>query len=514
MSCGQICCLGCIHGGFWPSPIVLQVFVYVRPVVHGYRFLDVPVRTSLGEILVRRMPGDLRQSEVLGSRGGLVFSMSPTWPAGSNGDEQLGSDSSRILVLQRVIFLSKASLKKGRLNSGSWRLFVLLSQDKHDQETDTPVLDLWLRSLQATAMQGFHMQLEEPEKVCCSDQRNELVDKLQKHVNEGTQFVLLLTPSNDCWKVYRLFKEAVCCDRALPSQVVKSDTIRKRQSTGSILARVVQQMNAKSNGPLWHVMTMEPKFEAFFEDQSNPFMILGINVYRTAGGTLWLGLVATLNKACSQFFSMAQDVPEDVSVVLQRLFRDALLAFADCNSQQLPKKIIVYRSFVSLDERSTVKAVEVEALKKVMAVASPKAEGSEKAAYTPELTFITVAKKDDMRIFSPRPDISNIGNPESGTVVDDWRLSCGAFPCFYAINQTNAKGTAVPSHYSVIAKPESVSMDFIQKLTYKLSLLYYNSNSAVRYPAPVMYARRLTSFVGNTLRRAPNAELTRQLFYL
>ena len=33
------------------------------------------------------------------------------------------------------------------------------------------------------------------------------------------------------------------------------------------------------------------------------------------------------------------------------------------------------------------------------------------------MTFVAIAKKDDMRIFNLRPDVANITNPEPGTVV-------------------------------------------------------------------------------------------------
>ena len=39
--------------------------------------------------------------------------------------------------------------------------------------------------------------------------------------------------------------------------------------------------------------------------RSVPFMVLGIDVYCTFDGQRWLGLVATLDRPCSQHFSMA-----------------------------------------------------------------------------------------------------------------------------------------------------------------------------------------------------------------
>ena len=79
----------------------------------------------------------------------------------------------------------------------------------------------------------------------------------------------------------------------LPSQVIKSATIRKRQSTGMILSKVVQQMNVKLGGPLWHVLAEEEQpFEELFK---GPTMILAIHSSQMKGET-WLGLVASLDK--------------------------------------------------------------------------------------------------------------------------------------------------------------------------------------------------------------------------
>ena len=45
-------------------------------------------------------------------------------------------------------------------------------------ETDEPVLEIWLRSLRHVARVAFGCKLEEPRKVCCSDQRGELQSKI------------------------------------------------------------------------------------------------------------------------------------------------------------------------------------------------------------------------------------------------------------------------------------------------------------------------------------------------
>eukprot|EP00435_Cladocopium_sp_Y103_P069119 s624_g32.t1 len=125
-------------------------------------------------------------------------------------------------------------------------------------EMDEPVLDIWINSLRTTAQTGFKMTLGEPIRLMCSDHRLEVPELLQRHVTLGA----------------------------------------KKKTEG---------MNAKSWGPLWHILPEEketPVFEHFYR---HPVMMLGINIYQTSSGHRWMGLVASLNKPCSQFYSGAKD---------------------------------------------------------------------------------------------------------------------------------------------------------------------------------------------------------------
>lgn len=85
--------------------------------------------------------------------------------------------------------------------------------------------------------------------------------------------------------------------------------------------------------------------------KKRPFMIFGIDVYLTFEGVRWLGISATLDKVFSQYYSMAAELEKgsvqrwrtSLSVELQRIFRDALNAFTDCNNGSLPQTRVVYR---------------------------------------------------------------------------------------------------------------------------------------------------------------------------
>jgi len=393
-------------------------------------------------------------------------------------------------------------------------------------QTDEPVLDIWLRSLRDVAKVAFGMQLSDPKKVCCTDQRNELQEKIAEHISASTQFMLLLIPNKDVRRVYQTFKESACCDFPCISQVVRSDTIRKRQSINSILHKVVQQVNAKFCGPLWHITAKDLEEEDFQHFRSKPFMIIGVDVYLTFEGSRWLGVSATLDKVYSQYYSMAAKLElgsgetwrTSLSSELQRLFRDALLSFAGCNDNILPETIVVYRTSVSEDEWPVVEATEVKAfntvLERVKELRGTDAQGPSGQTYAPTLTFITIARKGHVRIFHPHPDMENIKNPEPGTVVDDPAICTGPVPNFYMVSQAIVKGSALPAHYSVLFNSAGLSLRLIQNLTNRLCLMYYNVPNAVRVPAPVLYATKVACFSGTVVKAAPHPRLERTLFFL
>ncbi|CAE7923712.1 PIWIL2, partial [Symbiodinium necroappetens] len=62
-----------------------------------------------------------------------------------------------------------------------WRLFYA--------QMDEPVSEIWLRSLRDVARVAFGCKLEEPTKVCCSDQLGELQSKMIDNITPSTQLM-------------------------------------------------------------------------------------------------------------------------------------------------------------------------------------------------------------------------------------------------------------------------------------------------------------------------------------
>ena len=421
---------------------------------------------------------------------------------------QVGFNDKKIYAIEEGSFAR--SLRNGvqcPVTIERWLLFY--------PQTDEPVLEIWLRSLRDVARVAFGCKLEEPTKVCCSDQHGELQAKIEEYINPDTQLMMLLIPNKDVRKVYHSFKQMACDRYPCISQVVRSDTIRKRQSIGSILHKVVQQINAKFCGPLWQIIPKDSEDAAFTDFRKRPFMIFGIDVYLTFEGARWLGISATLDKVFSQYYSMAAEMEKgsvqrwrtSLSIELQRLFRDALNAFMDCNDGILPETIVVYRASVNQEEWPLVDAIEMQALLQVVNAASKFQKG-----YAPKIVIIGIARKTDMRIF--RGDKENIRNPEPGTVVDDPRICPGPTPEFFLLSQAIAKGSAVPTHYTVLINRAELPLQLIENLTNRLCLMYYNVPNAVRVPAPVLYANKIAAFCGNVIKKPPRPRLQRTLFFL
>ena len=85
---------------------------------------------------------------------------------------------------------------------------------------------------------------------------------------------------------------------------------------------------------------------------------------------------------------------------------------------------------------------------------------------------------------------------------------------FFLISQSVRQGTVNPTSYNVIEDTSGLRPDHIQKLTYKLTHLYYNWPGTVRVPAPCQYAHKLAFLVGQSLHRKPREELADLLYFL
>lgn len=86
-------------------------------------------------------------------------------------------------------------------------------------------------------------------------------------------------------------------------------------------------------------------------------------------------------------------------------------------------------------------------------------------------------------------------NPTPGTVIDHSIVKKDMYD-FYLVSTLSRQGVPSPVHYSVLVDEIKDEPEKIQELTYKLSFLYYNFSGAVKTPAPLKYAYKLATMVG------------------
>jgi len=386
-------------------------------------------------------------------------------------------------------------------------------------ESDVPVLDIWLRSLRDIARVAFQLVMADPTRIICTDQRNEIVPMLESRLTPKTQMVLLLTPQKDARKVYELFKQTTISRYPCVTQVVKSETIRKRQSIAAVLSRIVLQINAKFCGPLWHIDLESPMTSPLM---TVPTMVIGIDVYQSFEGesvATYIGFAASLDTRCAEYFSTAtlldkQDVRGSMSEKIQEFLREAIVQFSRRNSKMLPEHYIVYRASVSEDQWPAIKQTEISAIEHLFSSLNQLDAVGQK--YNPDLTFIAISKHTHMRFFAITSEAQkdNTKNPDPGTIIDDPLTSRSDAINFYLINQAACKGTANPTHYTVLHDTANLQPVALQSFTYRLSYLYFNMVGSVKMPAPAQYAKKIAHMIGTAVKTDPHKRLLCSFFYL
>ncbi|XP_020903024.2 piwi-like protein Ago3 [Exaiptasia diaphana] len=173
----------------------------------------------------------------------------------------------------------------------------------------------------------------------------------------------------------------------------------------------------------------------------------------------------------------------------------------------LPQRIVVFRDGVGDGQLKIVAGYEVEQLSECFALFGE--------AYVPKMTVIVVQKRINTRLFlsEGRGPQSRLANPGPGTVLDH-TITRKDWYDFFLVSQHVRQGTVTPTHYVVVHDTSKWKPDIVQKLTYKLTHLYYNWPGTVSVPAPCQYAHKLAFQVGQSIHAEPSHDLSDRLFFL
>jgi aubergine-like protein len=304
--------------------------------------------------------------------------------------------------------------------------------------------------------------------------------------------IMIVIPNNK-GDAYHAVKKICCVDKPVPTQCVTGTVLKKPKGMMSVATKVAIQMAAKLGAEPWAVnMPLKDT------------MVIGYDSYHdsTQKGMAVGAVVASLNSTMTKYSSTCTFHHNNEELISQMkvCITSALRKYFDENKKN-PNRIIVYRDGVGDGQIEFVREHEIKAMKQVFA----------EMKLEPKFTYIVVSKRINTKFF--RKSGNSATNPPSGTVIDDVVTLPERYD-FFLISQSVRQGTVNPTSYNVIEDNSGLRPDHIQKLTYKLTHLYYNWPGTVRVPAPCQYAHKLVDLVGEHIHKQPSPGLLDKLYYL
>lgn len=327
-----------------------------------------------------------------------------------------------------------------------------------------------------------------------NDRTDTFVNRIRDEINSELQLVTCIFPTSRDDR-YNAVKTLCTAQLAVPSQMINSMTLSKPARLRSVTQKIALQINCKLGGELWAVNI-----------PLQTLMVCGVDVYHdpTRRGQSVVGFVASINPAITRWYSRSkyQSPGQELVATLKLCLLECLKKYQD-NNQQYPQQIVLYRDGVGDGQLQIAIEHEVSQLASAFKCISP--------TYEPQFTMVVVQKRINTRFFL-QSERSGLINAPPGTVLDH-TVTRRNWWDFFLVSQYVTEGTVSPTHY-VVVHDGGMSPDILQKLSYKMTHMYYNWPGTIRVPAPCQYAHKLAYQVGENIRRTVKDELCDRLFFL
>ncbi|KAL7674316.1 hypothetical protein ACOME3_000595 [Neoechinorhynchus agilis] len=309
---------------------------------------------------------------------------------------------------------------------------------------------------------------------------------------------------------YAAIKTTCCVAYPMANQVILTRSLSNANKARTIIQRILMQLVCKLGGHLWSINI-----------PLQGLMVIGVDVYHhgasRSSSTLSLdlsssrssvvGVVASVDSKCNQWFSRASMHPSNRQEIADGL----RICFVDClrhyhaATGNLPSKVVIYRDSAGDSQFQVIIEHEVKQFEN-----ATYAFGE---SYKPDLVTIAVNKRIQSRIFSLDKH-QKLQNPSPGCIVDT-DVARFAEKEFLLVSQLTRQGSVSPTRYVVLVNTYNpLTLERLQKLTFKLTHVYYNWPGTIAIPAPCLYAHKLAYLVGQYVRREPDLSLADKLFYL
>jgi len=403
---------------------------------------------------------------------GLIMSAQTKIPLQLLPKPQLTLGAGKIMTPD---MLAKGAKIMTPINFNKW---ILIYDTANYENADT----LYKKMLIASKVLGLN--IKEPKWIELEYIDGKLIEGALNGLKDY-QFILVLITENR--RQYKFVKKLLDTKKGIISQCVCADY--KKVNNINCISNIIRQINAKLGGDLYSIDL--PK-----EIPENT-MFVGIDVCHYGRGSV-VGFYSNAYTNLAQCYcdTKPQKRGQEIVSILTPLYANAIKTYVK-QQGKYPDYIFIFRDGVSRNQRDQVLTKELPQLKEVI--------GHMKKGYNPEITLVIVNKRIHQRFLIDLG--AKVGNPEPGTVIDTLVTENGC-ENFYMISAEAKKGTIRPTHYYIAHNErKEVTKLVIQKLSYAMSFMYYNTPWSLKVPAQIALADKKAYYV-STIEADSNKRLT------
>lgn len=322
----------------------------------------------------------------------------------------------------------------------------------------------------------------------------ETLDQLiRKNKKAGSPTLIFFFVSRSTARFLYKKAKAYFHSKGIASQFFVSFNPKKDVNSLTKYGNILLQMVNKLGGTLWEV-----------ECDKKDMIIAGADVYHGAHQNSVISLVSQMGHNFTTFYSLTSKQKKGVQIMngVYKMVIDAVKYYIQKYGKP-PKEFLFFRHGVGEGQYDDVIEFEVNRILETFAV-NYKTDA-------PKLTFVIVNKRVDDRFAVQTKD--GLKNPQGGLVVIDDVVKRDRAN-FFLIAQNVTQGTANPTHYEVLFTSGGLKFEEVVELAYSFTYGYANWMGAVKVPAPVQYAHKLSNLIGIAENDDIEDHLKEVLYYL
>ncbi|KAH3913322.1 hypothetical protein HBH56_101590 [Parastagonospora nodorum] len=332
--------------------------------------------------------------------------------------------------------------------------------------------------------------------------KTRLSDGIQTFVknNKGTNLVVLLLKTQSI-PVYSAFKAAADTEAGLQSICMTqapnyiSAKQKCKENIDQYMANIMMKANLKFGGGN-HTVQFAAKPLTHIATTLQDTLVLGADITHPSPGSLVgcpsiAAVVGSVNSMSTKYLGsmrLQETCKKEIIDDLQAMVYERIVAYEQA-TRNFPKRILFYRDGVSTGQFAKVRDEELPSIKAAFRQRYPIVKGRETTPL-PRVTIVVAVKRHHTR-FYPAKALKHLnGNCVPGTLVD--RVVTSPHYCdFFLQSHHGLKGTAIPTHYVVIANEIGLGDKELQELTWKMCYTYVRATLGVSYAPPAYYSDRL-----------------------